>query len=58
MPAGGAKVFRGHAETLGVEIKAKHKSTAPMHLESYQIDGKLLRPPRTFSASRLTRTMI
>jgi hypothetical protein len=37
------KVFHDLAETPGVEIKTKHKATAPMHLKSYQIDGGLLR---------------
>jgi phosphatidylserine/phosphatidylglycerophosphate/cardiolipin synthase-like enzyme len=36
------KVFRELAETPGVEIRTKHKSAAPMHLKSYQIDGRLL----------------
>jgi hypothetical protein len=27
----------------GVEIRTKHKPGAPMHLKSYQIDGRLLR---------------
>ena len=30
------------AETPGVEIRTKHKFVAPMHLKSYQIDGRLL----------------
>jgi phosphatidylserine/phosphatidylglycerophosphate/cardiolipin synthase-like enzyme len=51
-----AKVFNDLAETPGVEIRIKHKSSAPMHLKSYQVDGKL---PRTgaanFSASGLKR---
>jgi hypothetical protein len=54
--AGGAKVFRGHAETPGVEIRAKHKHAAPMLLKSYQIDGRLLRTgAANFSASGLKR---
>jgi phosphatidylserine/phosphatidylglycerophosphate/cardiolipin synthase-like enzyme len=51
-----AKVFNDLAETPGVEIKTKHKRTAPMHLKSYQIDGKLLRTgAANFSASGLKR---
>ena len=38
-----SKVFHDLAETPGVEIKTKHKPAAPMHLKSYQIDGRLLR---------------
>jgi phosphatidylserine/phosphatidylglycerophosphate/cardiolipin synthase-like enzyme len=38
-----AKVFNDLAETPGVEIRIKHKARDPMHLKSYQIDGKLLR---------------
>ncbi len=37
-----AKVFNDLAETPGVEIRTKHKSNDPMHLKSYQIDGRLL----------------
>jgi phosphatidylserine/phosphatidylglycerophosphate/cardiolipin synthase-like enzyme len=37
-----AKVFLELAETPDVEIRLKHKSSAPMHLKSYQIDGRLL----------------
>jgi len=36
------QVFRDLAETPGVEIRTKHKFVAPMHLKSYQIDGRLL----------------
>jgi hypothetical protein len=44
-----AKVFNDLAETPGVEIRIKHKSSAPMHLKSYQIDGRCCAPaPRTF----------
>jgi phosphatidylserine/phosphatidylglycerophosphate/cardiolipin synthase-like enzyme len=44
-----AKVFLDLAETPGVETRIKHETSAPMHLKSYQIDGKLLRTaPRTF----------
>jgi phosphatidylserine/phosphatidylglycerophosphate/cardiolipin synthase-like enzyme len=51
-----AKVFVDLAETPGVEIRIKHKSSAPMHLKSYQIDGKLLRTgAANFSASGLKR---
>src|ERR1700716_3169524 len=35
-----AKVFNDLAETPAVEIRIKHKSSAPMHLKSYQIDGR------------------
>ena len=38
-----SKVFHDLAETHGVEINTKHKPAAPMHLKSYQIDGRLLR---------------
>ena len=37
-----AKVFRDLAETPGVEIRIKHETSTPMHLKSYQIDGRLL----------------
>jgi phosphatidylserine/phosphatidylglycerophosphate/cardiolipin synthase-like enzyme len=41
---------------MGVEIRVKHKASAPMHLKSYQIDGKLLRAgAANFSASGLKR---
>jgi phosphatidylserine/phosphatidylglycerophosphate/cardiolipin synthase-like enzyme len=51
-----AKVFRDLAETPGVEIRTKHKPTDPMHLKSYQIDGRLLRTgAANFSASGLKR---
>jgi phosphatidylserine/phosphatidylglycerophosphate/cardiolipin synthase-like enzyme len=50
------KVFNDLAETPGVDIRIKHKSSAPMHLKSYQIDGKLLRTgAANFSASGLKR---
>ncbi len=44
------KVFRDLAETPNVEIRTKHKTVAPMHLKSYQIDGRLLSgmAPQTF----------
>ena len=38
-----AKVFNDLAETPGAEIRIKHKASDPMHLKSYQIDGRLLR---------------
>ena len=39
-------------ETPGVEIRIKHKTSAPMHLKTYQIDGRLLRTgAANFSAS-------
>jgi phosphatidylserine/phosphatidylglycerophosphate/cardiolipin synthase-like enzyme len=42
------------SETPGVEIRIKHKTNAPMHLKSYQTDGKLLRTgAANFSASGL-----
>jgi phosphatidylserine/phosphatidylglycerophosphate/cardiolipin synthase-like enzyme len=51
-----AKVFNDLAETPGVEIRTKHKSSAPMHLKAYQIDGKFLRTgAANFSASGLKR---
>ena len=51
-----ATVFNDLAETPGVEIRIKHKSSAPMHLKSYQIDGRLLRTgAANFSASGLKR---
>ncbi len=51
-----AKVFNDLAETPGVEIRIKHETSAPMHLKSYQIDGKLLRTgAANFSASGLKR---
>ena len=51
-----AKVFNDLAETPGVEIRVKHETSAPMHLKSYQIDGRLLRTgAANFSASGLKR---
>ena len=51
-----AKVFNDLAETPGVEIRVKRKNSAPMHLKSYQIDGRLLRTGgANFSASGLKR---
>ena len=37
-----AKVFRDLASTPGVEIRIKRDAGAPMHLKSYEIDGRLL----------------
>jgi phosphatidylserine/phosphatidylglycerophosphate/cardiolipin synthase-like enzyme len=51
-----AKVFDDLAETPGVEIRIKHNARDPMHLKTYQIDGKLLRTgAANFSASGLKR---
>jgi phosphatidylserine/phosphatidylglycerophosphate/cardiolipin synthase-like enzyme len=51
-----AKVFFDLSEMPGVEIRLKHKASAPMHLKSYQIDGRLLRTgAANFSASGLKR---
>jgi phosphatidylserine/phosphatidylglycerophosphate/cardiolipin synthase-like enzyme len=51
-----AKVFHDLAETPGAEIRIKHETSAPMHLKSYQIDGRLLRTgAANFSASGLKR---
>jgi phosphatidylserine/phosphatidylglycerophosphate/cardiolipin synthase-like enzyme len=50
------KVFHDLAETPGVEIRTKRDYGAPMHLKSYQIDGRLLRTgAANFSASGLKR---
>jgi hypothetical protein len=39
-----------------MDIRTKHKPAAPMHLKSYQIDGRLLRTgAANFSASGLKR---
>jgi phosphatidylserine/phosphatidylglycerophosphate/cardiolipin synthase-like enzyme len=38
-----AKVFRDLAETPGVEIRIKHENSDPVHLKSYEIDGRMLR---------------
>ena len=44
------------AETSGVEIRIKRKYSAPMHLKSYRIDGRLLRTgAANLSASGLKR---
>ena len=51
-----AKVFHDLAETPTVEIRTKRDHGAPMHLKSYQIDGRLLRTgAANFSASGLKR---
>jgi phosphatidylserine/phosphatidylglycerophosphate/cardiolipin synthase-like enzyme len=51
-----AKVFQDLAETPGVENRTKHKARDPMHLKTYQIDGRLLRTGAVnFSASGLKR---
>ena len=51
-----AKVFHDLAATPGVEIRIKRKDSDPMHLKSYQIDGRLLRTgAANFSASGLKR---
>ena len=51
-----SQVFNDLAETPGVEIRTKQTLSAPMHLKSYQIDGKLLRTgAANFSASGLKR---
>jgi phosphatidylserine/phosphatidylglycerophosphate/cardiolipin synthase-like enzyme len=50
------RFFNDLAETPGVEIRIKHKARDPMHLKTYQIDGKLLRTgAANFSASGLKR---
>ena len=44
------------AETPNVEIRTKYTPAAPMHLKSYQIDGRMLRSgAANFSASGLKR---
>ncbi len=51
-----ANVFNDLAETPGVEIRIKRKNSAPMHLKSYEIDGRMLRTgAANFSASGLKR---
>jgi phosphatidylserine/phosphatidylglycerophosphate/cardiolipin synthase-like enzyme len=51
-----AKVFHDLAETPGVEIRVKRSRGAPMHLKSYEIDGRVLRTgAANFSASGLKR---
>ena len=50
------KLFDGRRPKIEREIRIKHKSSAPMHLKSYQIDGRLLRTgAANFSASGLKR---
>jgi phosphatidylserine/phosphatidylglycerophosphate/cardiolipin synthase-like enzyme len=47
-----ARVFQDLAETPGVEIRTKRDHGGPMHLKSYEIDGRLLRTgAANFSAS-------
>ena len=51
-----AKVFLELAETPSVEIRTKRDNSALMHLESYEIDGRLLRTgAANSSASGLKR---
>jgi phosphatidylserine/phosphatidylglycerophosphate/cardiolipin synthase-like enzyme len=51
-----AKAFNDLAETPRVEIRIKNDRGAPMHLKSYQIDGRVLRTgAANFSASGLKR---
>jgi len=51
-----SKPFHDLAETPTVEIRTKRDHGAPMHLKSYQIDGRLLRTgAANFSASGLKR---
>jgi phosphatidylserine/phosphatidylglycerophosphate/cardiolipin synthase-like enzyme len=51
-----AKAFQDLAETPTVEIRIKRDHGAPMHLKSYEIDGRLLRTgAANFSASGLKR---
>jgi phosphatidylserine/phosphatidylglycerophosphate/cardiolipin synthase-like enzyme len=50
------KVFHDLAETPSVEMRTKRDHGPPMHLKSYQIDGRLLRTgAANFSASGLKR---
>jgi phosphatidylserine/phosphatidylglycerophosphate/cardiolipin synthase-like enzyme len=50
------KFFHDLAETPTVEIRTKRDHGAPMHLKSYQIDGRVLRTgAANFSASGLKR---
>ncbi len=49
-----ANVFEDLAHTRGVEIRVKRENSALMHLNSYEIDGHLLRTgAANFSASGL-----
>ena len=51
-----SKPFHDLADTPTVEIRTKRDHGAPMHLKSYQIDGRLLRTgAANFSASGLKR---
>jgi phosphatidylserine/phosphatidylglycerophosphate/cardiolipin synthase-like enzyme len=51
-----ARVFQDLAVTPGIEIRTKRDQGAPMHLKSYEIDGRLLRTGgANFSASGLKR---
>jgi hypothetical protein len=53
---GPKKVFRDLIKTPGVEIRTKHKPSAPRRLKSYQIDGRVLRTgAANFFASGLKR---
>src|SRR5262245_24780873 len=50
------KLFQDLSQTPGVEIRVKRSRGAPMHLKSYQIDGRVLRTgAANFSASGLKR---
>jgi phosphatidylserine/phosphatidylglycerophosphate/cardiolipin synthase-like enzyme len=50
------RVFNELAATPGVEIRTKRSHGAPMHLKSYEIDGRVLRTgAANFSASGLKR---
>jgi phosphatidylserine/phosphatidylglycerophosphate/cardiolipin synthase-like enzyme len=51
------KLARAAEEMAAMPLaRAKHKPAAPMHLKSYQIDGRLLRTgAANFSASGLKR---
>ena len=53
---GSDSAFQEHAEAPAVWFRTDHKPAAPMHLKSYQIDGRLLRTgAANFSASGLKR---
>jgi phosphatidylserine/phosphatidylglycerophosphate/cardiolipin synthase-like enzyme len=50
------RVFQDLAQTPGVEIRIKRSRGAPMHLKSYQLDGRVLRTgAANFSTSGLKR---
>jgi phosphatidylserine/phosphatidylglycerophosphate/cardiolipin synthase-like enzyme len=50
------RVFQDLVQTPGVEIRVKRSRGAPMHLKSYEIDGRVLRTgAANFSASGLKR---